>query len=74
MYAVLFAFAILSLVLLPLVPKLLRLRVRFLRWLRWNWAADLIEKRFDGWVLFFRILLCVISAVLLVCGWRDIYE
>ncbi len=67
----LFALAILSLILIPLAPKLVRLRIRFLRWLHWNWAGNLLEKHFDGWVLFFRIILLVIAAVLLYAGWED---
>ncbi len=72
MYTVLFALAILSLILIPLAPKLVRLRIRFLRWLHWNWAVNLLEKHFDGWVLIFRIILLVIAAVLLYLGWEDL--
>ncbi len=55
-----FVIAILLLILIPLVPKLLRLRVRFLRWLHWDWAANLPENHFQGWVLFVRIILFVV--------------
>jgi hypothetical protein len=72
MYAVFFAFAALLLILIPLAPKLLRLRIRVLRWLRWDWGADLLERRFDGWVLFLRILLFGIAIVLFFVGWRDL--
>jgi len=72
MYTVLFALAILALILIPLAPKLVRLRIRFLRWLHWNWAVNLLEKYFDGWVLFVRIILLVIAAVLLYAGWEDL--
>lgn len=61
--------AIVCLVLIPFAPHLLRLRVRILRWLRWHWAADMIEGHFQGWVLFARILLLVIVAVLVYIGW-----
>ncbi len=54
---------ILSMILIPLMPKLLRLRVRFLRWLHWNWAANLLENHFQGWVLFARIILFVVAMV-----------
>ena len=74
MYIELFAFAILSLILIPLAPKLVRLRIRFLRWLHWNWAANLLEKHFDGRVLFVRIILFVVAAVLLYAGWEDLRE
>ncbi len=53
----LFALAILSLILIPLAPKLVRLRIRFFRWIHWNWAVNLLERHFQGWVLFFRIIL-----------------
>ncbi len=72
MYAVLFALAALFLILIPLAPKLIRLRIRILRWLHWDWAVNLLEKHFDGWVLFVRIFLFVIAAVLLYVGWEDL--
>ncbi len=72
MHTLLFALAILALILIPAAPKLVRLRIRFFRWLHWNWAVNLLEKHFDGWVLFFRIILLVIAAVLLYVGWEDL--
>ena len=69
---VLFALAIVSLILIPLAPKLIRLRIRFFRWLHWNWAVNLLEKHFDGWVLIVRIILLVIAAALLYVGWEDL--
>ena len=65
----LFAIAILLLVLVPFVPQLVRLRIRFFRWLHWNWAANLLESHFPAWVLLKRIALFVIAAVLLYFGW-----
>ena len=62
--------AILLLILIPFVPRLVRLRIRFLRWIGWNWAVELLESHFQGWVIFFRIILLVIAAVLLTIGWR----
>jgi hypothetical protein len=64
----LFVFAILALVLVPFAPSLVRLRIRFLRWLHWNWAANLLESHFQGWVVFVRIVLFVIVALLLYIG------
>ena len=70
MHTVLFALAIVSLILIPLMPKLVRLRIRILRWLHWNWAANLLEKYFDGWVLTFRVILFMVAAALLYAGWE----
>ena len=61
----LFIFAICFLILIPLAPQLLRLRLRFLRWLHWNWAVNLLESHFQSWVVFLRTLLFVIAAFLL---------
>lgn len=66
MYIVLFALAILALI--PLAPKLVRLRIKILRWLHWNWAANLLENHFEGWVLFVRIALFIIALGLLYIG------
>lgn len=67
----LFAIAILALVLIPFAPDLVRLRIRFLRWLRWNWAVNLLERHFQAWVVFFRIVLFVIAVLLLYIGWTQ---
>ena len=61
-----FVIAILSMILIPLMPKLLRLRVRLLRWLHWDWTANLLENHFRGWVLFARIVLFVVAVVAIV--------
>ena len=68
----LFALAILSLALIPFAPQLLRLRLRFLRWIHWDWAANLLEKYLDRWVMLLRIVLIVIAAVLLYFGWESL--
>lgn len=57
--------AILLLILIPFAPQLVRLRIRILKWLNWNWAVRTLEDQFPAWVLFFRILLFVIAMVLL---------
>jgi len=67
----LFTIAILLLLLIPFAPQLVRLRIRVLRWLHWNWAANLLENHFLGWVSFFRIILFVIAAVLIYIGWSQ---
>ena len=61
----LFAIAILLLILIPFMPKLVRLRIRVLKWLHWNWAANLLENHFQAWVLIFRVVVVVVAAVLL---------
>ncbi len=68
----LFALAILSLILIPLAPNLVRLRIRFLKWIHWNWAVNLLERHFQGWVLLFRIILFVIAAMLFYAGWASV--
>ncbi len=64
----LFVLAILALILVPLAPSLVRLRIRFFRWLHWNWAVNLLESHFQDWVVFVRIILFVIAALLLYFG------
>ncbi len=68
----LIALAVLSLALIPFAPQLLHLRLRFFRWIHWDWAANLLEKYFDRWVMLLRIVLIVIAAVLLIVGLRVI--
>ena len=65
-------FAFLALILIPFAPALVRLRIRFLRWLNWNWAVNLLESHFQGWVVFFRIVLFVIAMVLIIIAWRGL--
>ena len=60
---------ILALFLIPLAPALVRLRIRFFKWLHWTWAVNVLESHFQGWVLFFRIFLFVVAAVLLYIAW-----
>lgn len=60
--------AILSLILIPFGPQLLRIRIRILRWLNWNWAVHVLEDHFPAWVLSLRILLLIIAVVLLYFG------
>jgi len=62
----LWAFALLLLILIPFAPNLLRLRIKILRGLRWTWAANLLENNFRGWVLFLRIALFVVAIVMIL--------
>ncbi len=65
------AIAILFLILIPLAPKLVRLRIRFFRWLHWNWAANVLENHFRGWVLFFRIVLFAVAVLLILAAFDN---
>ena len=64
----LFALAILVLILIPVAPKLVRLRIRFFRWIHWAWAVSVIEEHFERWVLLFRIVLLGLAVVLFLAG------
>ena len=64
----LFLLAVLVLILIPLAPKLLRLRIRFFRWIHWEWGAKLLEDHFQGWCWFLRVVFLVIAAALLLAG------
>jgi len=69
MHIVLFAVAVLVVALMPLVPHAVRLRIRVLRWIGWNWAANVLEKSFDGWVAFGRVVIVVTAIALFCAGW-----
>lgn len=64
--------AVLFLISIGFMPQLIRLRIRILRWLNWKWAANLLERHFDAWVLTFRILVLGIAAVLLVFAFGSV--
>ena len=49
-------------------PKLMRLRIRFFKWLHWTWAARVLEEHFERWVLVIRIVLLVLAVALLFFG------
>ena len=49
-------------------PKLMRLRIRFFKWLHWTWAARVTEEHFERWVLVIRIVLLVLAVALLLFG------
>ena len=72
MSTLLLALAIVSLILIPLAPSLIRLRIRFFKWLRWNWAVNLLEKYFDRWVWTVRVILLAIAAVLFYSSWEKL--
>ena len=64
-------FAIVVLILIPFAPQLMRLRIRMLRRLHLNWAANLLESHFPIWVVWTRTFLFVIAAFLLYVGWTQ---
>jgi hypothetical protein len=66
--------AIIALILVPFAPALVRLRIKFLKRLNWNWAVNLLESHFQGWVVFFRGVLFVVAIVLLFIAWIDYTE
>ena len=55
--------------LIPWVPKLVRLRIRLLRWIHWTWAADILDDHFTGWCWFYRAALTSVAIVLFYVGW-----
>ncbi len=67
----LFALAILALILIPVAPKVVRLRIRFFRWIHWAWAARVHEEHFERVVLFVRIFLLGLAVVLFLVGVRS---
>ena len=67
----LFVIALLLLVLIPFMPTFLRLRIRFFRWIDWNWAANLTENYFQCWVVLFRVLLFAVATLLFYIGWTQ---
>ena len=65
----LFTLAILALFALAMAaPKLLRLRIRFFKWIHWTWAVSVLEEHFERWVLVFRIGLLGLAVVLFLFG------
>ena len=68
----LFTLAILALFALATVaPKLVRLRIKFFKWLHWTWAVRVLEEHFESRVLFFRIVLLGLAVVLFLVGVRS---
>ena len=68
----LFTLTILALFALATVaPKLVRLRIRFFKWVHWTWAVRVLEEHFESRVLFFRIVLLGLAVVLFLVGVRS---
>ena len=49
-------------------PKLVRLRIRFFKWIHWTWAARVLEEHFERWVIAIRIFLVGLAVVLFLFG------
>ena len=49
-------------------PKLMRLRIRFFKWIHWTWAVRVHEEHFERWVLVMRIVLVGLAVVLFLFG------
>ena len=65
----LFTLAILALFALAMAaPKLLRLRIRFFKWIHWTWAASVLEEHFATRVIVGRIVLGGLAVVLFLFG------
>ena len=65
----LFTLAILALFALATVaPKLVRLRIRFFKWIHWTWAASVLEEHFATRVIVGRIVLGGLAVVLFLFG------
>ena len=50
------------------VPKLLRLRIRFFKWIHWTWAGRGHEEHFERLVLLRRVVLIGRAGVLFLFG------
>ncbi len=49
---------------LPIMPKIIRIRIAILRWLRLRWFADFHERHFNRLVPIVRVILGAIIVVL----------
>ena len=65
----LFALAIPALSALAIAaPKLVRLRIRFFKWIHWTWAVRVLEEHFERWVIAIRIVLVGLAVALFLFG------
>ena len=63
-----FILAGVMLLLLPLVPKMMSLRIRILRFLHLRWLADFHEKYRRGLIIAVRVILVGMAGVLTALG------
>jgi hypothetical protein len=64
--------AALMILLIIMAPQLMSLRIKVLRFLRWNWLAEFHERHFKGLVLGARIAMGIVFVVLVylgIAGW-----
>ena len=54
--------------LIPLVPRMICLRIKVLNWLRWTWLADWHQRNFKPLVIIVRVIILTIAMVMLVLG------
>jgi hypothetical protein len=63
-----FIVAAIFVAIIPLVSKMMALRIKMLRFLRLNWLADWHQRNFHGFVIAVRVILGVLAIVLVVLG------
>jgi hypothetical protein len=56
--------SVLLVVLIPIVPRMIRLRISVFRKLKWNGLADFHEKYFDQLVIVARVVMALIVMLL----------
>ena len=67
-YAKIITLAAILVALATVAPKLVRLRIRFFKWVHWTWAVRVLEEHFERWVLVIRIVLLGLAVVLFLFG------
>ena len=70
-YAKIITLAAILVALATVAPKLVRLRIRFFKWVHWTWAVRVLEEHFERVVLFVRIVLVGLAVVLFLVGVRS---
>ena len=64
--------AVIFVIMIPIVPQMIRLRIWLLRKLRLRWLAEFHEKHFRGFTIALRVILAVFAVLLLTQGIWDI--
>lgn len=59
-----FGLAVIMGLLIPLVPRMIRVRIAVLRKLHLNWFADFHERHLEGLTWFVRALLAILAVLL----------